>query len=102
MGLNVMAWHQHWDPYPFILLNLVLSFQAAYTGPIVMMSQNRASEIDRKRAQQDLDCDLQAHLEIQLVHEKLNKFRSVELLDLKVKLDRIEKLLLDSLKDDSH
>lgn len=65
--LNVTAWKNHWDPYPFILLNLMLSFQAAYTGPIVMMSQNRAGDIDRKRAQQDLDCDLQAFLEIQSV-----------------------------------
>ncbi|WP_445242956.1 DUF1003 domain-containing protein [Microcoleus sp. N3A4] len=60
--LNVTAWKNHWDPYPFILLNLMLSFQAAYTAPIVMMSQNRAGDIDRKRAQQDLDCDLQAFL----------------------------------------
>ena len=45
--LNVMAFIRHWDPYPFILLNLVLSFQAAYAAPIIMMSQNRQSEIDR-------------------------------------------------------
>lgn len=100
--INVTAWSKHWDPYPFILLNLMLSFQAAYTGPIVMMSQNRASEIDRKRAQQDLDCDLQAHLEIKLVHEKLNKFREVELLELRMKLERIEKLLLDAQENNSH
>ena len=41
IALNVVAYVQHWDPYPFILLNLVLSFQAAYTAPIIMMSQNR-------------------------------------------------------------
>jgi uncharacterized membrane protein len=46
--LNVVAYAQHWDPYPFILLNLVLSFQAAYAAPIIMMSQNRQSEIDRR------------------------------------------------------
>jgi len=39
----------HWDPYPFILLNLFLSFQAAYTAPIIMMSNNRKEDIDRKR-----------------------------------------------------
>ena len=39
-----------WDPYPFILLNLILSFQAVYTAPIIMMSQNRLSGIDRQRA----------------------------------------------------
>lgn len=39
--LNVTAWRAHWDPYPFILLNLALSFQAAYAAPFIMMSQNR-------------------------------------------------------------
>src|SRR5439155_13360590 len=39
--LNVVAWLHHWDPYPFILLNFTLSFQAAYAAPIIMMSQNR-------------------------------------------------------------
>ena len=39
--LNMIAWGNHWDPYPFILLNLALSFQAAYAAPIIMMSQNR-------------------------------------------------------------
>ena len=42
-----------WDPYPFILLNLMLSFQAAYTAPAIMMSQNRLSEIDRQQANND-------------------------------------------------
>src|SRR6266852_9347934 len=42
--LNSIAWINHWDPYPFILLNLTLSFQAAYAAPFVMMSQNRQSE----------------------------------------------------------
>jgi hypothetical protein len=39
--LNVVAWASHWDPYPFILMNLFLSLQAAYTAPVIMMSQNR-------------------------------------------------------------
>jgi uncharacterized membrane protein len=46
--LNIMLLYNSWDPYPFILLNLFLSFQAAYTGPMVMMSQNRQSSIDRE------------------------------------------------------
>jgi len=53
--LNVMAFIKHWDPYHFILLNLVLSFQAAYAAPIIMMSQNRQSEIDRRHAQNDTE-----------------------------------------------
>jgi uncharacterized membrane protein len=51
--LNSIAWIKHWDPYPFILLNLALSFQAAYAAPFVMMSQNRQSEKDRLTAQND-------------------------------------------------
>lgn len=39
--MNIIGWMKHWDPYPFILLNLALSFQAAYASPIIMMSQNR-------------------------------------------------------------
>lgn len=59
------------DPYPFILLNLALSFQAAYTGPIVMMSQNRQSEKDRLVAQSDFQCNLTAETEIRLLMEHL-------------------------------
>lgn len=59
------------DPYPFILLNLMLSFQAAYTGPIVMMSQNRQSEKDRLVAQSDFQCNQTAEEEIRLLMEHL-------------------------------
>jgi uncharacterized membrane protein len=52
--LNVAAYVEHWDPYPFILLNLALSFQAAYAAPFIMMSQNRQQEIDRQAASDDL------------------------------------------------
>lgn len=60
-----------WDPYPFILLNLVLSFQAAYTGPVVMMSQNRSSQKDRLMAQHDYEINLKSEREIQVVMEHL-------------------------------
>lgn len=60
-----------WDPYPFILLNLVLSFQAAYTGPIVMMSQNRQAERDRLDAKNDYLCNLKAEEEIRVIMEHL-------------------------------
>lgn len=68
--------YAHWkdkafDPYPFILLNLVLSFQAAYTGPIVMMSQNRQNEKDRFAAQSDFECNLKAEEEVRVVMEHL-------------------------------
>ncbi|MBI1798165.1 MAG: DUF1003 domain-containing protein [Candidatus Eisenbacteria bacterium] len=60
-----------WDPYPFILLNLMLSFQAAYTGPVVMMSQNRQSEKDRMMAQSDYEVNQKAEEEIEVVMKHL-------------------------------
>ena len=62
--LNVIAIISHWDPYPFILLNLMLSFQAAYTGPVVMMSQNRQSAIDRAIIQHDFELDQHTNKEM--------------------------------------
>jgi uncharacterized membrane protein len=56
-----------WDPYPFILLNLVLSFQAAYTGPVVMMSQNRNMEKDRIAADIDYQINQKAEEEIKVI-----------------------------------
>jgi uncharacterized membrane protein len=60
-----------WDPYPFILLNLVLSFQAAYTGPVVMMSQNRQSQKDRLMAEQDFRVNQKAEEELRVLMEQL-------------------------------
>jgi uncharacterized membrane protein len=60
-----------WDPYPFILLNLVLSFQAAYTGPVVMMSQNRQNEKDRLMAQGDYEVNQTAEEEIKVIMKHL-------------------------------
>lgn len=77
--LNVTAWMKGWDPYPFILLNLMLSFQAAYAAPIIMMAQNRQSEIDRKKAEKDYDVNLKAELEIELLHQKLDLMREQEI-----------------------
>ena len=50
-----------WDPFPFILLNLMLSFQAAYTGPVLLMAANRQSEIDRRRAIRNLELEEDDH-----------------------------------------
>jgi uncharacterized membrane protein len=86
--LNIVAWITHWDPYPFILLNLALSFQAAYATPFILMSQNRQSTIDRDKAQQDLDCDIKAEIEIELLHEKLDSLREQEIAELRKAVDR--------------
>ncbi len=85
-----------WDPYPFILLNLLLSFQAAYTAPVIMMSQNRQADIDRDRAMADYQVNIRAEAEIALLHEKIDLMRERELLEmtqlLKAALARIETL----------
>jgi uncharacterized membrane protein len=65
--LNVAAVIRHWDPYPFILMNLVLSMQAAYTAPIIMMSQNRQAERDRLEAHNDYVINQKAEEEIRAV-----------------------------------
>jgi uncharacterized membrane protein len=71
VALNVTAYVRHWDPYPFILLNLALSFQAAYAAPFIMMSQNRQQEVDRREAANDYRINVKAELEIELLHEKI-------------------------------
>jgi uncharacterized membrane protein len=70
--LNSLAWAFKWDPYPFILLNLALSFQAAYAAPFVMMSQNRQSEKDRLTAQNDYLCDTKGEEEIRHIMDHLD------------------------------
>ncbi len=70
--LNSIAWIKNWDPYPFILLNLALSFQAAYSAPFVMMSQNRQAEKDRLTAQNDYLCDTKGEEEIRHIMEHLD------------------------------
>lgn len=79
---NVMSKGGAWDPYPFILLNLLLSFQAAYTAPAIMMSQNRQSELDRRHAETDYEVNVKAELEIELLHEKIDVLKERELLAL--------------------
>lgn len=60
------------DPYPFILLNLVLSCLAALQAPVIMMSQNRQEEKDRKRAENDYLVNLKAEIEVRNLHQKVN------------------------------
>ena len=82
LTLNIAAWVNHWDPYPFILLNLALSFQAAYAAPFIMMSQNRQQDIDRAKAETDYKINVKAELEIELLHEKLDLLREIEVVAL--------------------
>ena len=80
-----------WDAYPFIVLNLMLSFQAAYTAPAIMMSQNRLAETDRRRADDDYEINVKAELEIELLHEKVDLLREQELKALADSVHRLSK-----------
>lgn len=78
VGLNSLIlarYNTSFDPYPYILLNLVLSMLAAIQAPIILMSQNRQAEKDRLSAEHDYEVNLKAELEIMLLHEKLDLLR---------------------------
>jgi uncharacterized membrane protein len=91
MTMNVIGFIQHWEPYPFILLNLIFSTQAAYAAPIIMMAQNRQSQRDRVQAQADFDTNLEAKKEIEALQLQLNKIETE-------KLDEIMKMLKEMQK----
>ena len=73
--INTVVFVRHWDNYPYILLNLILSMLAAIQAPVIMMSQNREEARDRIRAQHDYEINLKAELEIQELHEKIDQLR---------------------------
>jgi len=70
--LNIIGWSLKWDPYPFILLNLAMSAQAAFATPLIMMSQNRQSEKDRLTAQNDYQTDCKGEEEVRHIMEHLD------------------------------
>ena len=73
IALNALVlFNRGFDPFPFILLNLILSCLAAVQAPIIMMSQNRAEARDRLRAENDYKVNLKAELEIRHLHEKID------------------------------
>jgi uncharacterized membrane protein len=82
MAINLIGWWNQWDPYPFVLLNLVLSFQAAYATPIILMSQNRQGRLSDLRNHLDLQINLlaeQENTEILLLLRKLCDKAGIEL-----------------------
>jgi uncharacterized membrane protein len=91
--LNLTAYVERWDPYPFILLNLALSFQAAYAAPFIMMSQNRQQDIDRKQAENDYQINIKAELEIELLHQKIDELREKEVLALTQAVNDLTQIL---------
>ena len=72
MAVNVVLASKAFDPYPFILLNLVLSCVAAIQAPLIMMSQNRQEEKDRRRAENDYKVNLKTEIMIEDLYDKVN------------------------------
>ncbi len=91
MILNVVGFIQHWDTYPFILLNLIFSTQAAYAAPIIMMSQNRQNKRDRIQAENDYQTNIDAKKEIESLQIQLSKLETE-------KLDKIMEMLVEMKK----
>ena len=73
MAANVYMWIQQWDPYPFILLNLVLSCLAAIQAPVILMSQNRSAQRDRQRAEYDYAVNRKAEKMIEEILKIIKK-----------------------------
>jgi uncharacterized membrane protein len=94
--LNII-WLQNkaFDPYPFILLNLILSCLAALQAPVIMMSQNRQEEKDRERAKKDYMINLKSELEIRALHEKIDHL----IMDQQQELLEIQKTQIDMMRD---
>lgn len=88
MIFNIIAFVNHWDPYPFILLNLIFSTQAAYAAPIIMMAQNRQNERDRHQAQSDYETNLKAKLEIESLQKEISRMDDD-------KLEKIMQLIIE-------
>ena len=82
MANTLMLTREPFDPYPFILLNLALSFIAAVQAPVIMMSQNRLAAKDRLQATHDYEVNLKAEIEIMALHEKLDELRSKDISEL--------------------
>jgi uncharacterized membrane protein len=95
--INVFQLLNPFDPYPFILLNLLLSCLAALQAPIIMMSQNRQNGIDRARAEFDYDINRKAEAEIQMLHLKIDRLLELHHLqcenfdEMQVKIDELSK-----------
>src|SRR5215210_5907591 len=83
------------DPYPYILLNLILSCIAALQAPVIMMSQNRQEEKDRERAKKDYMINLKSELEIRLLHEKIDHL----IINQQEKLMEIQQVQIDMMND---
>jgi uncharacterized membrane protein len=103
-GIFILIWiiinivflsNKSFDPYPFILLNLILSCIASLQAPVIMMSQNRQEEKDRERAKKDYMINLKSELEIRILHEKIDHLMLHQQQD----LIEIQKVQIDMMND---
>jgi len=90
--LNFIGFIYHWDPYPFILLNLLFSVQAAYAAPIIMMAQNRQAERDRYQASEDYKTNLEAKKEIEELQIALARIENEQLHEILKALDILKEV----------
>lgn len=101
-SIILVRYDRAFDPYPYILLNLFLSMLASIQAPIILMSQNRQSEIDRHQAEHDYEVNLKAELEILLLHDKLDVLREQQWQELiglqQQQISLLEKLLAEKSK----
>ena len=91
MALNLVAFVDHWDPYPYILLNLLFSTQAAYAAPIIMMAQNRQNQRDRAQANEDFHTNVEAKKEIEELQLRLNAIETDKLDKILALLEKMDK-----------
>jgi uncharacterized membrane protein len=104
IALNTVGLVKHWDPYPFILLNLAFSTQAAYAAPLILLAQNRQDDRDRASIERDREVAARTQADTEFLARELAAVRlalqkMVTTQDLEDSLDRMAKLVADQLRD---
>lgn len=106
IALNSIAVIQHWDPYPFILLNLAFSTQAAYAAPLILLAQNRQDDRDRANIERDREVAARTQADTEFLARELAAVRLalsdvVTTKDLEDSMERMAKVIAEQLKDSS-
>jgi uncharacterized membrane protein len=91
----VFLLNKGFDPYPFILLNLILSCLAALQAPVIMMSQNRQEEKDRERSKKDYMINLKSEIEVRTLHEKIDHL----IMDQQIEMLELQKTQIEMMND---
>lgn len=99
IGINLYLLSRPFDPFPFILLNLLLSTVAALQAPLIMMSQNRKEERDRQRSVSDYMVNLKAEIEIRNLHQKIDLLMAEQMKTL-FELQQVQVELMEDIRND--